>query len=319
MKTLSSCTISVPSKAFLIGEYAVLLGLPAVIFTFSPRFKIVSEIQGEMVLDSWTQGSPVSRLSDWMRERCFPAVTGQFYDPYQSQGGFGASTAQFAMVYQQSAQRSEGLDLSWKAVLKLYQELMKDEPLVPSGGDLVAQWQGGVIAFDPVFGGSVEDLGEFFKSFSFLVFSATGQPGRKVPTHSHLEALARRKFTDSKLTLKSALLKSVLAQTIQKALEAIRKGDEMILGQAMSQFADILHQEGLEVQSTWEDRQMLGQLPGVLGVKGAGALQSDAVLVLLRSADFLSTRERVIEEAQSRGLTLVANGVTLESGVMCET
>ena len=133
--------------------------------------------------------SPAGRLLALARP--VAAVTSfEFTDPLAGEGGFGASTAQFALVYGVLAERL-GWDLSPRAVRRVYRELMSGEKLPPSGADLVAQLTGGVVAFDAaretvhVRSVSSTDWGR-----SCWWFSAAGQAGRKVPTHEHLARIA---------------------------------------------------------------------------------------------------------------------------------
>ena len=184
--------------------------------------------------------------------------------------------------------------LNWKDALSLYRELMSDEPLIPSGADLVAQWQGGVIHFKPL-SSTCDDIFNPFDWSSLLVFSATHLQGRKVPTHEHLEILSKQGFPAQK----GPFLKA-LSHITEQGAAAIRGGSAPELGKAFDDYADMLSKAGLEVQGAHEDRQALRQLPGVLGVKGTGALQSDALLVVLDSKR--ATRELVLDELTGPGL-----------------
>ncbi len=80
----------------------------------------------------------------------------------------------------------------------------------------------------------------------------------------------------------------------------------------MNAYGDALASMSLEIAETAADRRALSQVLGVLGVKGAGALQSDAVLVMMAPG---SDHRPVIELARSRGLVLAADGLTWERGV----
>jgi hypothetical protein len=124
----------------------------------------------------------MARLLDWAQTQGLPELGLEWVDPYQGAGGFGASTAQFALAYfafmQASAERAETAG-DWKSAWDLYRSLMGSDVLVPSGADLVAQWQGGVVEFDPrlfragVDPGAqpvVEDLWQCFDWSQLLVF-----------------------------------------------------------------------------------------------------------------------------------------------------
>jgi hypothetical protein len=89
-----------------------------------------------------------------------------------------------------------------------------------------------------------------------------------------------------------------------------------MLGHAMEDYAQILREFDLECDATFEDRQALRKLPGVLGVKGSGALQSDLVLVLMEPRSL--HQKEVIEAAAQRGLKLVSEGLTCQIGITCQ-
>jgi mevalonate kinase len=221
-----------------------------------------------------------------------------FQDPLAGRGGLGASTAQFALVYRALAE-SQGWELSWKAVWKFYRELTATAPGVPpSGADLAAQWEGGVVRFD-ISSLSIEKPNPDFDWAGLLVFSATSQSGRKVATHRHLGDLSGKDF-------------SSLEPSLRAGFGAVEAADSRAFGRAMAAYGDALAAMGLEVDATAADRREFSRLPGVLGVKGAGALQSDAILVMMeRGADHAA----VIECARMRGLVLAADGLVWEKGV----
>jgi mevalonate kinase len=283
---------SCPGKIFLLGEYAVLRGMPALVATLPPRFTLTV---GEGAPEFHPE-SPVARLMTWLRDRGVALPAFEFEDPLQGRGGLGASTAQFATLYRWAAE-TQGWDHSWRAVWSLYRELTTPkEGVPPSGADLIAQWEGGLVCFDPSTS-TVEKMD--FEGRELLVFSATGQTGRKVATHHHLSGLGGEGF-------------SSLRPALDAGLAATRAGDLRALGRAMNTYGDALAALGLEVSETARDRREFANLPGVLGVKGAGALQSDAVLVLVEpDAD----RAPVLALARELKLELAANGIGREKGI----
>lgn len=301
---------SISGKVFILGEYAALMGLPSLIAAVPPRFKLsVGEENSEIKSTEFHAGSPVFRLQQWAKQLKLPSLKMKFDDPIQGAGGFGASTAQFAMAYLAYSQSFNEDQRQWLSVWKLYRELMSSDPVIPSGADLVSQWQGGVVYFDPQ-AMNCFDLWQLFDWSNLLVFSSTGQIGRKVPTHEHLKSLK-----DSGITHSDHPLAHELEQVLTRGVSAVRENQVSQLGEAMNEYAEVLYRSNLELPATTEDRKFLKGLPGVCGVKGAGALQADAVLVLLESS--LVDRERVISAAKSRGLTLFADGLTYQAGVSC--
>ncbi len=299
---------SVPGKVFLFGEYAVLQQLPAVILTIEPRFKMRAEHRGaDYVLRDWAgeypPKAPVARLMDWATYCGLPELSLSFEDPY-SGGGFGASSAQFALAYWAYTQVSDWKK-DWQSVWKIYRELTSRGGASPSGADLVAQWRGGVSVLNLKDGTHSELWNAIAGGPRFLIFSASEQKGRKVLTHQHLEELSGRGVSSS--------LNAELFEILNKGVKAMRFQKWPELGQAMLSYAQALSNEGLELEETHADRTALSALPDVLGVKGAGALQADAIVVLMKQGT--SEGPRVIEKARERGLRLVSDGLTLQAGV----
>src|SRR5207237_74228 len=98
--------------------------------------------------------SPGGRLLEWARAEGVAPIEIEFEDPHEGAGGFGASSAQFALLYRALAERA-GLEPSAPAAWRRYRQLTAvgaGEGLAPSGADLVAQWLGGICDFDPAAG-----------------------------------------------------------------------------------------------------------------------------------------------------------------------
>lgn len=304
---------SAPGKVFILGEYAVLGGLPSVIAAVGPRFTL--DLLADDEGDSFHPQSPVARLLDWAGRLGAATTSVRFNDAQAAgskAGGFGASTAQFALIYRALADH-ENWDTSWEKVWALYRELtraQRGEGFPPSGADLVAQWSGGIRLFQMKgeCAAITEDLSGPFDWSRVLVFSAGEQQGRKVATHEHLATLKdRTRFGE---------LLSALEKPLTRGIAAIREGNVKTLGSALTEYADVLAQAGLEIPATREDRAVLSALPGVLGVKGAGALQADALVVAFGGTE--KQRADLIGAAEARNLVLVGNGFSRETGVILE-
>ncbi len=227
-----------------------------------------------------------------------------FRDPHEGAGGFGASTAQFALTYL-ALQHLGGRAQNWAEVWGLYRELHSDQKIPPSGADLVAQWQGGVCVFEPRDRRS-EDVFLSMDWSKVLVFSAASQVGRKVATHAHLSELRPEQIPIQ-----------ALEDILEGALEAIHEGSLIRFASSMSSYAQVLHQAGLEDPRATADREALSDYAGVLAVKGAGAMLADAVVVVLDPQARASHRADVATAAGARGLSLIADGITHQSGVLC--
>lgn len=279
--------MEIPGKVFILGEYAVLAQLPAIVAAVPPRFSMDEVAVGEET--EFHPLSPFGRLQEWIASQ-FQKKYFKWNDPLEGQGGFGASTAQFALAYRSYFESGHGMD-AWR----LYRKLVTGV----SGADLIGQWFGGVQLVNVAEQSHLE-LWDVFPWSSLLVFSATHQPGRKVSTHDHLVHLKDFGFQG-------------FQEPLLDGIQAIHRGDLVALGKAMDRYAEVLHRLELEIKATFEDRKALRSLPGVLGVKGTGALQADAVLVLV---DQNADQSQIIATAESRGLRLVCQGLKYQAGVL---
>ena len=147
--------------------------------------------------------------------------------------------------------------------------------------------------------------------------AATEQAERQKRTSGALD----RAILAASDALRSAESVEGLAMKLDPALDAgitaIRTGDVRAFGAALNAYGDALRDADLELEATRRDREALARVPGVVGVKGAGALQADALVVALSpeaSAD-RAARDALIAAATRRGLTLVCDGITHEAGV----
>ncbi len=287
---------SLPGKVFLLGEYLALKNGPSILATVPPRFQFLIG-KGKPVREIFHPESPAGKflsIQDSQKE-----LNVQFIDPYEEQGGFGASTAQFLFVY--SLYQTK--EIEWKDALSTYIELFESNH--PSGADLVAQIEGGVIQYEPE-EQKVFNLDQKFDWNGLLVFSAAHQVKRKVATHEHLKLLdLPDSFTHS------------LKIVVENGIQAIEDVNPSGLGKCLDEYAQLLNSEGLECEATREDRKALRQLDGVLGVKGSGALQADVIVILtsVYGSKGLDQKKRIIKTAEERGLRLIADGLEIQSGL----
>lgn len=314
---------SAPGKVFILGEYAILAQLSAVVAAVPPRF-CLRVTQGSNVFGGTSSlgirefhpESPAGRLLTWVQGVGSPDLSGvdfRYEDPHSGKGGLGGSTAQFALVYAALAEAG-GWSLEWESAWNLYRDLtamsLDGQGASPSGADFVAQWKGGVTHFGyngkGVFS---EDLSSTFDWSQVLVLSAADQEGRKVPTHEHLARLKDSAFLSR--------VSQRLIAPLSVGIAAIRENQSDRLALALREYSKVLNEVGLEIEATTQDRQALQSLPGVLGVKGSGALQADALIVLLdqEATRGSALRQQVLEVAKTRHLLLVADGIENQKGI----
>ena len=173
--------LAVPSKVFIIGEYAVLDGSPAIVATFAPRFTLACVSSSEAKKEVFHPDSPAGRL---MKQSRWEGIW-EFVDPYSGSGGFGGSTAEFLLTYA-VAQLKSDLNPVPENAWDAWSRYRRFTPRA-SGADLVAQWLGGVVVVD-LKKQSALQLDTDRIGNSILVFSAAHQENRKVKTHEHLDS-----------------------------------------------------------------------------------------------------------------------------------
>lgn len=308
----STFSVSVPSKLMLIGEYAVLAGSSALVTTLKPRFRMTVRRSASRWATSATHSfHPESAASKLIAELARDEKIGigdeiTFEDPHLGKGGFGGSTAEFALSY---AALTNDADV--QALWRRYRKLHSDA----SGADLVAQWLGGTILFS-YDGDSLktEIYAQDSKTRSVLdriqVFTATHQDGRKLNTALHLQS------DETVQAIKSVSeIRETLDRIIAAAVDALGSGDANAFGESLTAYALALSNLNLEVSASRLDREAFMSLRGVLGCKGVGAGLSDTMIVLTDGLD--QSRSAVSQIARERNLieVEVANGFGIEAGV----
>ncbi len=291
--------LSVPSKTFLFGEYLALRGGLCATVQTEPRFELELRDGGEGRCGGI---HPHSLAGHCVRENSgeFGQWDMEFRDPHQGQGGFGASSAQFVLTYM-AAQvlRHKVKDLRslihadklWSEFRQLAQREQKGLP--PSGADVVGQLVGGVsrFSFQPF---QVRSQNWPFPHLNFMLL----RTGKKLATHSHLEALEGRTFQG-------------LLEPVNRASEALKTGSEELFLSALQAVARALEKEQLVAEHSLELLGELRQRPEILVSKGCGALGADTLLALYRPQD----QEAVEVIVEALGLETVASREQVSSGL----
>jgi len=268
MPTVSDC----PGKVFIAGEYAVLAGGRAILAATEPRFSLSRDPAVGAPVISFHPRSPAGRLLTHLSvvERA-RVLQSYIDDPLQGAGGFGASTAQFALVLKQVFPALRVQD-----VWRLYRELHADEQVAPSGADLFVQWEGGLQLWQGEGKGQALHLHPQ-RDFEIAVIAAGHQPGRKVATHDHLPRLVE-------IQAGRASWMTGFSQAVEQTIQWVETPNGQALGAALSKVGQVLRSQGLEIAATTRDLHSLESVRGVLGAKGAGAIQADALVAVVDRA-----------------------------------
>lgn len=246
--------VSIPSKTFLLGEYAVLAGAPALVLCHAPFFRA-----------SWIKEAssfhPDSPAGKWLSLQT-QAQGVNFEDPYGGSGGFGGSTAELAASFYLYNEKK----LSEEELMSFYYDLFSSQR-APSGADLFAQLgrKEGLFSFtkNPL---KKENLDWPFKDVQILIYKRKV----KLPTHQHLQSLKReQKFED-------------MAEFSHQGLKALRSSDwEEFLGASKS-FVDLQNRRGLLDPGSQDLCLRLQKIEGVFFARGCGARGADVLAVFVK-------------------------------------
>lgn len=266
--------ISCPAKTFILGEYAVLDGGPAIVLNTAPRF--VCRIQK----NSKTSGLDMpenSPAGQWIRKnpQDFQSIQLNWFNNY-NKGGLGFSSAQFNILYAYSFILKEGgIDQInpqeiWRSYLNL-----KFEGFLPSGADVITQWVGGVCVFEqnPL---SVETLTSSLPDLHCFVL----RTGEYFETHKYLKNF---KFSDV----------SDLKKISQQGVQAIKQRDEASFIEAVNDY-----RKGLQAKSyiTPKSQEILNKLINIKVIKACkscGAMGAETLIVFYKKQDEEEARKEV--------------------------
>ncbi len=296
--------ISFPSKTFLIGEYAVLEGAPAILVNTKPHFKFfVTErkklFKGAKQIDKKELFHPQSPAGQWLKkqahlELCYDI---EYQDPYLGKGGFGSSSAQFNFVYWLcDFLNRKSANLSREGVKKelALREFTREEEVFklwnayrsldfkgqkPSGADVVSQWLGGVCVFctSPF---SARSIKWPFLDLDFFLI----RTGTTFNTYEHLQNLSMgKKFSN-------------LCDIAQQARDSINKVDRPGFISALKEYSHRLKERGLIDKKTLGHLSFIKSLKEVIIAKGCGAMGAEVIAVFFNPKDRTSLRHSLKKE-----------------------
>lgn len=292
--------ISAPSKTFLFGEYGVLKNSPAALLNTNPRFELnVEPIHNDRgFLIGIHHDSPAGRYHQ-IHSDFFKNYKVAFYDPWNGSGGFGASSAQFAMLFALKNLLT-GSDLhSYKydflnRLRNTYREIASGRTgLPPSGADVIAQWVGGVthLSFASQ---TIETLDWKFKNLSFVLLKTKN----KLVTHKHLEVIEDVLDAEYGLIAKRGIL-------------ALKNADERNFILSVQAQFQLLSKNEFVAPETREQILEIQSSGYTLASKGCGAMGADVIFTVLEC----SKLEKFMNWAESNGMNVVSNERSVSCGI----
>ena len=267
--------ISCPAKTFILGEYSVLDGGPAVLINTAPRFQCVFLKDSGAKPLSFPKKSPVSQWALSHKEE-FKDLSLKWTDPFQGKGGLGFSSAQFNMLYSYSLMR-QGISLdqiSPQKIWRVYRE-MEFEGWIPSGADVVSQWVGGVCLFqqNPL---RVRSLMLPLPSIECLIV----RTGERLNTYEYLK----------NLKLKDV---SILKNLAQEGVIALESSDEKTFLRIVNEYGLALSDQGFVTENTKNILQELKNFKEIEALKGCGAMGAEIIILFYKKEHDESLRKKL--------------------------
>jgi len=246
-----------PAKTFIFGEYIALLGGPTLIATTKPDFELHIDESDKTELIGIHPNSPAGKF--YQSEKDFFAHKKiSFHDPYHGLGGYGASSAQFVLLY-----RARYGDTHWQQLLNAYHQFAwNGEGIKPSGADVIAQATGDITEFFA----RENILKKHAWPFSDAQFSIL-HTQKKLATHEHLKNLSLSDLGD---------LEEIALQGIQ----AFKDANLNLFCDSIQNYQLALSQQGwlADHSRTLLDEHL--KKSETLAAKACGAMGADTILTI---------------------------------------
>jgi mevalonate kinase len=262
-----------PAKTFLLGEYAALADLGAILLTTTPGFKMT--LTNAPGLSGIHPDSPAGQ---WWQRAGMDAHGLLWEDPFLPIGGLGASTAQFLGAYYAVAYLKNTPVIPEQLLTAYWSCAWSGQGVRPSGYDLLAQSMSGCVNIHRLHQ-RFESLAWNFDDLTFLLVPT----GHKLATHQHLIAAAIPPNVEA------------LDRLVTMATTAFIHKDSGALIDAVNGYHRCLAAAGLVHEVSLHFITALAVDPRVLAVKGCGALGADMLLLLITPAEEAAVRQRLQE------------------------
>lgn len=311
---MNKCFV-LPSKTFLLGEYAVLDGGTGILVGTKPNFEMhiaSSKPSEKSVIEGLSKKGPaIEFLKDHLD--IFSNYEIRFVDPHESRGGFGWSGAQFLFLYALKQWHEQGQSPEKLPSINRNQILAEflsyawnGEGWAPSGLDIISQLYGGVLCVssprkikdNKVISVTVDRFDKQeewpFQGIDFCLL----RTGSKVATHNHLSSLKNVELTN-------------LKAFSEKAGKSLQTKNEEAFIESLREFREELKEQSLIDPSSLKMIREIEERPEVLVAKGCGALGADVILVILVK----ELRNEFMEWAEEENFIVVANSKKLQDGL----
>ncbi len=306
LNSTHTCVLTFPGKTFVAGEYLALLGGPALLLSTEPRFALtVGKNSKAVEINPFHSNSPAGQL--WSENKKVLAhFQFSFHDPYQL-GGFGASSAQFALMqtvlqFQDTIFQPTELKLDWRVLLKDYRRLGAAEGFPPSGADMIGAAAGQLTFYDRQH--------ELIETFAWPFHETeifVAHTGHKLATHEHLKTLSHFEASSFETAMKK----------LKQAFIQVHLG---LFIEALNDYRTSLRRNGWIAGSTIDKLQALESSAdsGLLFAKGCGAMGSDVILALCEKAKAMSFRALLEQQGFKvfAGSSQISKGLQIQRGTM---
>ena len=286
---------SVPAKTFLLGEYVVTKGGPALLLSTVPRFILNAcphKASGGDLYKTIHPDSPAGQLIG-LHADFFGQFDLNFIDPYQGAGGLGASSAQFALLFAMFMQVREITPAFLEQALNTYKDVAWDQTgTAPSGADVIAQLTGG-LCFYHRDKNIVESLTWPFPAMDFCLIHT----GNKMATHTYLRDLSDIDTGD-------------MGEVAEDAFSALKTADAPLFITSVNQYAELLKTRHWLTDTTEQLLKKIVLQQGVLAAKGCGAMGADIIFVVLDN----TVRENFSAWCSQQNLRVICMGHKVSHG-----
>ena len=250
-----------PSKTFIVGEYAVLYGAPALLLNTKPCFTLQAWHENETRHCPFHPDSPAG-LYYKKFEYEFKKLRIVFSDPHNGLGGFGCSSAEFLLLKKLHDAVLEKKSCPWDT-LSEYKIITENQTPAPSGADVVAQfhYMTEIILYRP----ETKEISQLSWPFASINYSVK-HTGYKIKTHESLikpNTLPVKRMTD----------------IVEATALALKQTDSSAFAKCIQDYEKIMDEQHLVCENTKNITQNLLLKGNIRAAKGCGTLAADVIFI----------------------------------------